>query len=531
MDHPDILSVIAPMADDCSLRALFCCADLYPLLRVILTSQNYWYERAQHLISRTLEWRPKADWKEVYYTLKHLQSGEWLLSIDPINNLDSLLAAEEFQEQFEHSPNVICENEDDSSSNPHWFHYLSDTSDLGVLNYVLQKSEGHRGFSLWAAIEYQLDNSHTAIVDKLLMLVSDDELDDVLLAAIRTKRRDIFDRLEHRIDGTIEMYRLFLRAIEVDDLEMYKHLLSLYGEIDDHLEAIIASDALAILRDKLQSSVVPEDELQYAVSIAVTYSSVSVLTYLATLGSPDWRKAIEQALTRSMNNDIGVRYALDRIAPDADLTGLLIHSQKNSRSVFRMLLADPRSHPEKVLPILVSTTSSLGKYAIIRDIIRDSRVKTEEMEPSIIREVYNAIANRRIWADAALARVTASDLSQKSAFALIARQIVFKRPKTDAELTEWMTSLDNPIVTAATSLLVSSQQVLVSSQQVLAHNTEVRVIRALLLAMVHPDLSQQDLIDHLVSDGYGPEEVERATTLLSLRTWYLSNSETIHVYL
>lgn len=57
------------------------------------------------------------------------------------------------------------------------------------------------------------------------------------------------------------------------------------------------------------------------------------------------------------------------------------------------------------------------------------------------------------------------------------------------------------------------------------HNTEVLEIRALLLAMLYPSLSQRDLIDHLKRDGYGQEALKKSGTLLILRAWYLSNPD------
>lgn len=460
MNNADILSIIAPMTDDRSLRELFCCSDLYPLLRVILTSQSYWYERSQYLVGKQLTWRPKADWKDVYYTLAHLQSGGTLLSIDPINNLDSLLVIEEYREQFECTPGLICE--DDSSSNPHWFHYLSDTSDLDVLDYVLEKSEGYRGFSLWDALEHQLDNSHTAIVDKLLTLVSDDDLDKddlqgVLLAAIRAKRRDIFDRLERRIGDEMDTTVLFEAAIESDNLEMYEYLLTSYeiGELDDLLETIIASDALTILKDYLSENGIGatslgEHELQRYVSMAVGYSAMVVLAYLITLVSPDWYEAVKQSLRHYVNNDTGVRYALDRIAADVDLSDLLLHSLDNYQA-FQTLLADPRSHPEAILASLLSAVSDPGSYIVVKDIVQDSRVKTEQMEPAVVQTVYKVLMGQRTLSSLRychtlnaypikMGGVTARELSEMTAYALTARQILFKQPKTDAELIDWMIS-------------------------------------------------------------------------------------------
>ena len=547
----DILSVIAPKMDENSLRMLFYHSNLRPLLRVILTSQNYWYERSQYLIGHVLAWRPKVVWKDVYYIIVHLRSHDRLSYIDPINNLDSLLAVQEAcGDQF--ALRLAEDNESGSDepdgdvweySNSNLWHYLSGASDLDVFDYILQRLEGHRDFDLWDALEHQLDKSHTVIVDKLLTLVSDDDLDEddlqgVLLTAIRARRRDIFDRLERRIGDEMDMTVLFEAAVESDNLGMYKYLLVAYeiGELEDLLETTVASDALAILKDYLSENNIgaaslgehelEEDDLQHCVSMAVGYSAMVVLAHLTTLVSPDWYEAVKQSLRHYVNNDTGVRYALDRIAANVDLSDLLLHSLDNYRA-FQTLLADPRSHPEAILDRLLSAVSDPGNYIVVKDIIQDSRIKTEEMEPAVVQMAHNVLMDQRTLSSLRYCRaleacpmamrgVTARDLSEQTAYALIARQILFKQPKTDVGLMDWMISLDNPTLTAsAESLLIETGD----------HNTEVLAIRALLLAMLYPSLSQRDLIDHLKRGEYGQEALKRSATLLILRAWYLSNPD------
>ena len=234
MNNPDILSVIAPMTDERSLRLLFADPTLRPILRVILSSQNYWYERAQYLIGWTLTWRPKAVWKDVYYVLLHLQSSKTLSDMDVIDNLDSLLAVNEAGDQFMIVYAQAHGAEDEP--NPNCYYYLSNTANLDVLDYVLERSQGKCQTGLWDVLERQLCLSHMPIVDKLLTLASDDDLDEdeleiVLTAVIIAKRRDIFDRLEGRIDDCVDIEVLFEAAMQADDLEMYNHLLDGY-EID-----------------------------------------------------------------------------------------------------------------------------------------------------------------------------------------------------------------------------------------------------------------------------------------------------------
>ena len=200
-----------------------------------------------------------------------------------------------------------------------------------------------------------------------------------------------------------------------------------------------------------------------------------VLAHLTTLITPDWYEVTKQALKGYIHDDIGVKYALSHIEGDVDLNGLLIASIEN-RPAFRALLADPR-------------------------------IRTEMMGPATVREVYKALIQppdrgpRLVGTPSAIPdTVRVHHLIGSDTLSLITRQIVFKRPKTDAELADWMISLDHPNLTAAP-------------------------IRALMLAMMDTSLSQQDVIERLGWDGYGQEALQGSTSLLTLRVWYLSNPE------
>ena len=516
MNHPDILSVIVPMTDEHSLRVLFCCPDLYPLLRVILTSQDYWYERSQYLIGQTLTWRPKAAWKDVYCVLLHLRSGGFLFDIAPIDNLDSLLAVNETEDRFSPTYAETGNMHDCVRSRAcHW--YLSQTANTDVLEYVLQKEEGHHDLNLWDLVVLQLRNSHHAVVDKLLTLTSDDPSDHhatvVLIDAVQAGRRDIFDRFEHRIDDDVSIVRhLFAAVAEADDLEMYLYLLRTYGSSElesSFFRGVIAHDSITLLK-YLPMSRLGEDKLLYAISIAITHSSMVALAYLAsltTLAALDWYEATKRALECDrINDETGVKYAIERIDPNRCLSGLLIASL-GSPPAFKVLLADPRSHPELILGDLADAFKNLHPY-VIQWLISDPRIRTETMEPSIVSSVWSLLESQRTRPSLEYIRqchhqrtdpslkymeqlrgteserygVPIPELIRTDAYTLTVRHIIFKRP-TDVELVDWMISLDNPIMArAACDTLMESYTCANRDAE------EAGSIRALLLAMLYPSV-------------------------------------------
>lgn len=92
--------------------------------------------------------------------------------------------------------------------------------------------------------------------------------------------------------------------------------------------------------------------------------------------------------------------------------------------------------------------------------------------------------------------LTDEDLEGRDATSLVLRQMVFKRPKTDVELMDWMISLDNPVMTEASRAILNGIGH--------AQSGEVAPIRAL-----------HDLINQL-----------KSAMLLVTRIWYLSDPET-----
>lgn len=421
----------------------------------------------------------------MYYILSSLRSDLTLLDIPVIDNLDTLLVIEEVEPNFEDEDNDLV------------YHYLTITQSLDVLNYVLSKSDGKRRFSLWAVLEQQLAEDRTAIVDKLMSLITDDEplgdLEEVLTTALRKRRRDVFDRLEARIEEDIIIEEVFDAAISSDNLEMYLYILEKYEiDYDDLIGNIVCDDALAILQHYLSENKPSDNELLECVSVAIANSAIRVLVYLASIVELDWYQVTLRVLSEHICGEEVLKYAFSRMSSKVDLCEFLLISMDNKRA-FSVVLSDPRSHLEANLDKLVSAAD--GNYDIIRLIAADSRVRTEVLEEKTVRVMASTLLHPRDVSHVPLSSLIAEDLIWSDACSLILRQMVLKRPKSDEELMDWMISLDNPVMTEASHSVLGDGR---------TRTRETISIRALFVAMLYPTLSLRSLVDQLKSDGYTP---------------------------
>jgi hypothetical protein len=254
---------------------------------------------------------------------------------------------------------------------------------------------------------------------------------------------------------------------------------------------------------------------------AVENGSLDIIKYLEQGIDVDWKKIIVRAMGLS-REDIA-RYALDRAAElGLNLNSVLI--QLADSWAFSVVLAEPSSHPESNLRELVDSIKNaahIWRGQSAKSLILDSRIKTEDLEPYVVRSIFDsllvtlshghmqdAMDGYRLGTEISgySGALTADTISGTDAYSLVLRQMVFKRPKKE-ELMDWMLDMKLEDVIQAAACVLDDK---------LRYSDGVAPLRALLLSILYPSMNLEESIMKLGEDGYRGRVLHRSGGLLGV---------------
>lgn len=524
MQNRDILSIMAPKMSNETLAVLYEDRHLRASLRVILSSNDYWFQKSEYLVGKQLAYRPKADYKQVYLVLERADSDYLLLS-QVINNLHSLLAV------VETKPSLVKPT--------YWNGYqihLNTTRNLDVFDYLLEKqadmTTGNTS-NMWALLQQLGHKDCEAIVDRILSILpnsiemsdSDPDLHLLLIAAMRADRMDVYDMLEKYIDEDTEMNQVIEEAMRLDKVRIYQRIRQAYEPDEYLIQRLVEQDAVNILTSIAAEAVTPSlratinagtpwgyergidmviqsdsvkilkalvdtggyDSEDYLSKTAIRSGSLKILQYLKTFMEIDWMYAIQRPSKPEL-----LQYALDHLEDrDIDLSKELLAAVSNIE-LFSILLQDSRSHPEKKLTkLLEAANSSRHKSKLIEMIVLDPRVRVQDMHSDAVYIVYSNMLD--------IPDLDDRDLVGTDARSLMLRQIVFKRP-TAVELLDWMVSLHSRDMARAAECVLDSKFG--------TESEDIASVVALLYWLLHPEFTYISVIV-LIEEMYELEDQDQ----------------------
>lgn len=519
MDNSDVLFEITTKLDNQTLETL----STTPVWTAISTliNEHWWYIRSEHLVNRDLQARPDVDWKRVYYSLlASMLSPDDLQIVHGLDYLPSLLVLIEVYGE----PNLASTEVERKL----WTSVESEE----VLDYLVDELflDGSLELS-FAGLQAAIDNSRVEMIQPMLYWVKlgEDEHGDKK-ATDRRLERVILRVIENQQVATLEVFieekiasgsaSLLNAAVGTRRLDIVRLLLSgWYSQQTLVSAARIAvemdwSEGLTLFLGKLD-----EKNWQGLFYKALEHGSGYIAEMLVSkrLASDLDERGWEDVLSKALANGSGsmVRYAVTRVAPtpilDPDsLVGRL-------RSAGGIIANEQVYRLMRDTPIGVSTLRGIYEdESVAIDLVRDQNPETWDRGTLriFLRSLADANASKRRGISLAVQIASDLDLPDVNAilnlehgtslYHILIRLILIKRPSS-LELTEWMEARRDPMIGAAAQLVLDHHATL---------DPELVPIRALLLCMLYPALTLQELTDAIREEGASHQAVLRAAILV-----------------
>lgn len=477
MDEPftrDILSNIAPKLDDETLARLYLVYQ--HSLRFILSTREFWYERAMLYVGHQLMWRPNANWKRIYYALKANDAVDWSegrYTNLAVSDLDTFLTVEEaygplLSEDFESGPYTAL---------------LGDVGNVQLFEHLIALSGG-REYSLWSILRDQIGHQNREMIDYLLPLIKLAQGSPVSAIAMAAAESDLvtlrylLGNFELGGDDEWSLPRILNIAIEAGDLDVYRYLVHAYPDVltdQEVLEAAASANSIDIFRYVFENTELSDDEKLALLDISVVeHDEVPfVFDYLITkIEDVDW----EQLLNVN----------IDRIS-DKALKRVLPHIKLDSNATIEQLVD------------LMKGSRNRHSQDLIRALIRDPRARTETFSRDFTTKLYYLLVSGPGRPTDARGGITGYDV-----YSLILREMVLKRPSA-LELVNWMIELNWPELALVASSVLRGKSC----------PEELVSMRCLMLAMLYPTLTAQEQLDQLMRADASPLVIRETTTLLN----------------
>jgi hypothetical protein len=290
------------------------------------------------------------------------------------------------------------------------------------------------------------------------------ELFDSLIAAIKSSKIDVARLLLATYRKTRELSnlnrtKLIWEAAEEDNVEMMK----LLGATSEY-----------------------EWEEDDVLSLAIEHSKPHAVKHILSVAG--------DKIFKTKKRWMG--WLLVKAASQSDVaTFSALLSDKNIDPMYSDPMYSRQESDDNLSKLIKATKSAPDSAEKLLVLIRSPKLRTEKLTAEQVKQLY-------MGNDAdLLARMQNSDL-----IAQILRFIVLKQP-TDRELLDWMISLkDKDIMLAARLVLGSESGLDVSST--------VNIVRGLLLSLLYPTMTLDEVIDLLYDDGYSRGEIDETAMLI-----------------
>lgn len=493
--------------------------ELLPVLR----RSSFWYERTEILALSNLESRSDVDWKRVYYSLVDSRARALSSRASVVDYLPALLVHIEIG----YAPLTD-------------FKVWSRIGSVEVLNYLLSigLEVTADGVSDALATSARLENEE--MVRSLLLLASKREdleedlsLADAIDEAISSKNIAITQLLLTEDNEDFDSYLRY--AIEKGAVEIAHWLYcrddySANEMIDNITLAIQSGDPsmLELVLDKMECEYPGLGrEVGSALFLdAVQANNVAAIDILAARDMSPSDTDLSEAIATAVQRDMleATQYLL-KLRPTLKLdSNLLLHAAKKSRDMFRIVLADERVDPNLNLTKMISSllgrrSSELSSvlpsssFSVPRSrrldescfnlLVQDSRFEIERLNIGDVRSLVwclqDSIADNVLGFTSGGTRAGGTTntkhlglaIEGKSIYSLLLRYLVLKRPSAQ-QLVQWMISLEDETLVLAARWTIGEHSEIES---------ELAPIKAIMLLMLHPGISFDDILLELEEEG------------------------------
>lgn len=519
----DILANMAAKLDEAALARLYTYPPYRESLRVILGTREFWYERAMYLMGKPLEWRPNANWKDIYYALKNTGRGGWSKGKYKLAlaDMDTLLTMEE----------VFGPLRASDYREGNYTTLLSDIDDVRVFDYITAKEPGRR-YLLWSVLKEQIDRQNRAIIDKLLPLTK----------TYRSKPSEWFNAVKVSVtEGDLQTLRYLLEetkvelsedkvedliteATERDQLPVYQYLDDRYPDSSDEDETLLLAaqnNSIRVFR-YLYDKNPQTEEVKHALleqSASVFSISPDVFIFLSsTLENVDWVKLLQRASRIGADNL--AELIMPHIDPDADLSLLPWDTENPSEKLILLVLSGVNSDPSRHLDQILDMIRDDHSPALTYILLSDPRIRIEKLTRDQVIKIYNTT---RLSQASSLHAIAASmhasqeiadnvirflgvgePLLSNDSYSLTLREMLFKKPSKLA-LADWMTEIHDPGLITASLSVVDDRQTCPE---------ELVPLQRLMFAMLYPDYTALQQLREVKSQGHTAETIEKTEVTL-----------------
>ncbi|CAH6421290.1 Hypothetical protein POVR2_LOCUS335 [uncultured virus] len=319
-----------------------------------------------------------------------------------------------------------------------------------------------------------------------------------------------------------------------EDSETIEYALK-WSSVDQAVQVAIrmgSEKSLSLLLERGKFGLKPTE----MASLAICNDSLEVLEVLLKWypdleEKVDWNSVLEQAI-RESNNLETVQYILEHGVDIKIDSALLTKAASEDSDIFEVLMSDTRARPTDIYSILNHAVSKDRTALIILDC---PRVRIERLTSREVRMLVPAVWSRsrdKIDGYYLAARLVSGSglvkddnqrlddqIERKDIYSLVLRFILFRSP-TASELVDWMIELGDRSIALRDEIDLipqSWQQLATAAESVMGHRQvedHLLPLRALMLSMLHPTLSVQELICDLRLEGARSDSLLRSIRLV-----------------
>lgn len=493
----------------------------------------FWKEKAEYVVQRTLTDYLSKNWVNVFHALSEWKKEDEIGDEDegifsPIyalgmNDLDVLRTLIEIV-----PPRPLTLEDDDL--------YPEKIKNVEVLDWLLEnKYIEYNSTQFSLQLVAAMPDNNLDMVKYVLEKLPNIDYGYIRIATMNAARHGAADTIRY-LSST--KYTLLFqdadsalnKAISFNHSSAVAILLSVYEFsqrflLEQATYSLAIANSTSTFRELLKYLDISRPELQSEsnrfFSEAVKYNKGEALQLIIEADPRHESRLTYNLLIDSvlLNKVSVVKTLLRYIDPMEDEHRALLRASRSNIEMFKLFISDPRV---PIMSVLNSLLAYMMREApdspelMIDALVKEKRVDVAKLEKSTLRSLFSGLGS--LIEDKVDGYIAASNLvgrstnraeleqvmEEKTLESILLRYLILKRP-IGQELVQWMIEQKNREFGLAAANVVSDK---------IGRDEQLVALEALMLSMLHPTLSLEDIIFDLRAEGVKEEELASPASLV-----------------